>query len=69
MLEVELGYAAAVEVGIEDSERVELGNVVSSDLISTDEELDLGCGKLTRRVGNDRTKIRSYSPQPLLSTR
>lgn len=51
MLEVELGYAAAVEVGIEDSERVELGNVVSSDLISTDEELNLGCGKVDETSG------------------
>jgi hypothetical protein len=52
MLEVELGHSAAIEVGIEDSERVELGNVVSSDLVSTDEELDLG----VREIGETRVE-------------
>lgn len=42
MLEVELRYAAAIKVGVQDPEGVELGNVMSSDLVSTNEELDLG---------------------------
>jgi hypothetical protein len=41
MLEVEFGYAAAIKVGVEDPEGVQLGNVVSSDLVSTDEQLNL----------------------------
>jgi hypothetical protein len=41
MLEVELRYAAAIKVGVEDPEGVQLGNVVSSDLVSTDEQLNL----------------------------
>lgn len=49
MLEVELGHTAAIEVGVEDPEGVELGNVVSSDLVGTDEELDLGFGKVDEK--------------------
>jgi hypothetical protein len=69
MLEVELGYAAAVEVGIEDSERVELGNVVSSDLVSTDEELDLEIpSSRQRRAENSKTRNQILAPDPYITS-
>lgn len=39
--ELELGRVGAAEVGVEDAERVELGNVVSADLVRAHEQLDL----------------------------
>lgn len=44
MLEIQLGHSARVEIGVENSKRVEFGNVVSSNLVSSNEKLDLKNG-------------------------
>jgi hypothetical protein len=41
VLDGKLGRHGRIEVGLVDTERVEVGDVVSTDLESTDEELDL----------------------------
>lgn len=41
VLQPEFWWGVGVEVGVGDTEGVEVGNVVSADLVRADEELDL----------------------------
>ena len=41
MAELELWWSLFVEIGMADTERVKVGDVVAADLVGTDKELDL----------------------------
>jgi len=41
VLESELSRTLSGKIGVEDTERVEVGDVVTSNLVGSDEELDL----------------------------
>jgi len=41
VVELELWWSERVKIGVGDVERVKVSNVVTSDLVSTDEELNL----------------------------
>jgi hypothetical protein len=50
--ELELGGDVGREIGVEDAERVKVGGVVTSDLVRSDEQLDLEKPKRGENVGN-----------------
>ena len=41
MLEIQLRHSARIKIRVEDSKRVKFGDVVSSDFVSSNEELNL----------------------------
>ena len=41
VVQLQLGRSSSIEIGVGDVKRVKVGNVMASDLVSTDEELNL----------------------------